>query len=248
MRLPLSALAVLLLHTCIALADPDTDLRDLQTLQTPTLSAEELKQVLFKATLDARSHEPLLLELHNPFRDKSLRGIVVHVESKSADGKAQSMDIFADLECGPLQTGERWVPLFNAEELLPRAPVITLKEVHRALRVESERDSGDMNILQTATFSPEEMKELLVRLTLSDATPPQIVVEMHNPFRDKSVRGIVLQVEYKLADGKERSLEIFENLECRPLSNAVRVVSFHNAAEIDKASPVITLKEVHRGE
>ncbi|HEV7406520.1 MAG TPA: hypothetical protein VGO11_26450 [Chthoniobacteraceae bacterium] len=253
-------LAALLLSAGMAFGDLDTNLSDLRILQTPSLSAEEMKQILFSSNFENTNMNVfgLRVQVHNPFRDKSIRGIVVSVHTK-AGGQEQTIQAFCDLSCGPLQSTWSYIELFNAEELAKLSPVVKLTEVHREAQAEPEpapqpavappptRNFQSIPILETPTFTPEEMKEFPFIAKLYE-NPPRISVELHNPFRNKSIRGIVLQVQYKSADGKEHALDIFDFLECAPLKNAQRSVEFYNSAEIMKSSPVITLKEVHRGE
>src|SRR4051812_23319466 len=159
MKLSFLAVAGVLVFAGLALADPETNLVNLKTLQTPTLSAEELQQVLFAASFDRSYPAPIKLELHNPFRDKSLRGVVVRVQSKSPDGKEQTLEVFGDLHCGPLQTVEFQMRLFNWEAFLKGAPVITLKEVHLETDPEQEQTLRNLQTLKSPAFPPEQLKQ-----------------------------------------------------------------------------------------
>jgi hypothetical protein len=252
MKTPLFALAAILFSTAILIGgDFDTNLRDLETLQTPKLPAEELKQLRFSWNFERTNMNlpGLKVELHNPFRDKSLRGIVVSLQIKSADGQEETIEAFCDLSCGPLQSAWSYIDLFKAEELAKLSPVVKLTEVHREAVAEPQPAAGqDIEILRTPTFSPEEMKQILfISRFWENPSPPSFGVELHNPFRDKRIRGIVVRVQYKTRDGKDQSVEVFEDLECRPLRNASCGLSFFNESEIVKGSPVITLKEAHYG-
>src|SRR4051812_9142261 len=106
MKVPFLALAGCLISMGFALADPAANLRSEAILQTPLISAQDLPQIGFVASFDQTYPTPIKVELQNPFRDKSLRGIVVRVQTKAADGKAQTLDIFGDVQCGPLQTAD----------------------------------------------------------------------------------------------------------------------------------------------
>jgi hypothetical protein len=248
MKPPFLAVAGLLVAAGVALADPERNLVNLKILQTPTLSAEELQQVLFAASFDRTYPAPIKLELHNPFRDKSLRGIVVRVQSKSPDGKEQTLEMFGDLQCGPLQTTEFQMPLFNWEELLKGSPVITLKEVHRETEAEQEQTFRDLKTLASPAFPVEQLKQVLFTGKLGpDHVSGPIQIAIYNPFRDRSIGGIVLLVQFKLAGGKAQSMEIFADLDCGPLQSEELRVPMFNLEGLAKDEPVtITLKEVHR--
>jgi hypothetical protein len=242
MKSTLIALAALLLSTSITLSDSSS----ISVLKLPTLSADELKQVTFAATIDSSRHpgKPLAAELHNPFRDKRLVGVVIHVQPKSADDKKQDLDLFADVDCAPLQSVQLQVPVFNAEELIKSGSVITLKQV---LRGEFSPDTKVPDfILQSPTLSAEELKRVPFAARLQPVEHQPLHIDLHNPFRDQGIRGVVVLIRFKPTGGKEQSIELLVDLTCGPLESRESDSWFANAAEIAKFSPVITLKEVHR--
>lgn len=114
-----------------AIGDAASNLRDVKTLKLPMLSKDDLKQVLFSASFDGNyAGTPLRYQLHNPFRDKSIAGIVIGVQSKDAAGQEQNIEVFVDMDCGPLQSADNNCHFFKSEEIAKRSPVIVLKEVH----------------------------------------------------------------------------------------------------------------------
>ena len=120
--------------TTALLGDPAYDAETVRILQkTPTFSKEEVQQMLFSASFAGRGYTPGTLQyaLYNPSREKVIQGIVITIRSKDASsGQEQSVDLFIDANCGPLQcVGNQEIPSVLAE-IEKKSPTLTLKEVH----------------------------------------------------------------------------------------------------------------------
>ncbi len=101
----------------------------------PVLNNDALKQILFSASLLGENYNPsgINWELHNPFRDKTIAGIVVTVEYKlPTSDKPTVLEVFIRVDCGPLQSASGREGCFKAEEAAKASPTIKLKEVHYA--------------------------------------------------------------------------------------------------------------------
>jgi hypothetical protein len=73
------------------------------------------------------------VEIHNPFHDKTIRGIVINVAGKDpSSGEQINFDLFVPMGAGPLQDGQNQVVPFKLDSLnKPQSnTVVTLKEVH----------------------------------------------------------------------------------------------------------------------
>lgn len=99
----------------------------------PTLSEGELKQVLFTGTVPENiSPRGVSWELHNPFRDKSVAGLVINIEWKSPANQTISLDLFVRTNSIPLSSASGHEAFFKAEEAMKANPRISLKEVRYA--------------------------------------------------------------------------------------------------------------------
>lgn len=99
----------------------------------PSLSEGELKQVLFTGSVPTNvAPRGVTWELHNPFRDKSVAGIVINVEWKSPSNQTISLDLFIRADCIPLSSASGHEAFFKAEEATKADPRISLKEVRYA--------------------------------------------------------------------------------------------------------------------
>ncbi len=120
----------LLLSTGVAAEDPVPDTVILNKF--PTLSGDELKQIPFKASIP-ENYNPIGVswELHNPFRDKAIAGIVLTIEYKTPSADTPTvLEVYIRAECGPLQSISGHDGFFNAEQAIKLSPIIKLKEVH----------------------------------------------------------------------------------------------------------------------
>lgn len=99
----------------------------------PLLKDEDLKQVLFAGKVDFNTCPHLVeFELHNPFRDRVLRGIVVTVTVKNGpDSDPVSSDLFIRVSVSPLKMERNTEPVYSALIVRGEATV-KLKEVHYA--------------------------------------------------------------------------------------------------------------------
>jgi hypothetical protein len=71
-------------------------------------------------------------------------------------------------------------------------------------------------------------------------------VALHNPFRDKVIAGVVLEIAFKQGpDEKPTVLNLFIRLSCNPLQSEYGAENLFNAHEAREAKAIITLKEVH---
>jgi len=99
----------------------------------PLLKDEDLKQVLFAGKVDFNTCPHFVeFELHNPFRDRVLRGIVVTVTVKNgADGDPVSSDLFIRVAAPPLKMEKNSEQVYSGMIVRGEATV-KLKEVHYA--------------------------------------------------------------------------------------------------------------------
>lgn len=250
MKFPFLLLASVLLIVLGAVRESQANSDDVKLLELPSLTAEELRQVSFSAVIDADyPGRPLRVALHNPFRDKRIRAVVIHLQAKDADGKEHSIDQLVDIDCGALQGVLRLVPVFNPEELSKGSPVLTLKEAHRESdSPEQERYLPDLKTLKSPSLPAEELKQISFTATLNPRDEMPLQLQWHNPFRDRSLHGFVVSVVFKGEDGKELSREFLVDMVCRPLQPVETSLWIVGAAGIAKGSPVFKLKEARRSE
>jgi hypothetical protein len=126
---------VLLLAALFAVLPPSAfaDYSDDDVLnKLPVLTPDLMKQVPFLAHIEDNGL-PLFVQLHNPFRDKTIQGVVLNITGKdTATGKDVNIDVFVRLLAGPLNLGINSHGLFMGDVLSkPESnTVITLKEIH----------------------------------------------------------------------------------------------------------------------
>ena len=110
MKTLLLFLTAAVVFATVAFGGPTSEAEGVKILQkTPTFSKEEMNQMLFSASFAGGGYAPgtIKLALYNPCRDKSIRGVVINIHGKDASsGQEQSIDLFIDLRCGPLQCAE----------------------------------------------------------------------------------------------------------------------------------------------
>lgn len=105
----------------------------------------------------------------------------------------------------------------------------------------------DLRVLKYPALTDVELKQVPFKASLPERDSPNgAYVSLHNPFRDKIVAGIVLEISYKKpSSDKPTVLELYLQMNCGPLQSAGNQLSFFEADEARKAGATITLKEVH---
>jgi hypothetical protein len=120
----IAATGLLLASTAVAFDD-----ETYKILKYPSLNDEALKQVPFKAYLP-ENMDRVCYELHNPFRDKAVAGIVLQVTFKEASAETPTViELFVASNCGPLESTSGQPGCFKAEARKAGAQ-IALKEVY----------------------------------------------------------------------------------------------------------------------
>lgn len=106
--------------------------------------------------------------------------------------------------------------------------------------------ASDIKLLRTyPKMSAEESKQLLFSARIY--TNPEVVsFNIHNPFRDRVIAALVMEVSYK-RPGEEKPVEyeILAHISCGPLQSMGGQENCFNANEAAKFNPTISLKEVY---
>lgn len=132
MKRLLLSLFALLIFAAVAMGDEVRNAQTIQILKSPMFSKDEMKQMLFSASfLEGYAPGTIGYALYNPSRDKSIRGIVINIFRKDANtGQEHSVDLFIDVDCGPLQGVNNQESCAALATLSTGSSVLTLKEAH----------------------------------------------------------------------------------------------------------------------
>ena len=168
MKRLLLSLLTFLVFANVAMADAEYDARIVHALRLPTFSKEEEKQTLFSASFpEGYSPGTIAYAFYNPSRDKSIMGIVINISKKDVStGQEQSVDLFIDVDCGPLQCLSNQETFTVLANLVKSTPAVTLKEVHYSKLTEAET-SAAADATPSAT---KQNTEVIVRLFANGTT------------------------------------------------------------------------------
>ena len=109
-------------------------------------------------------------------------------------------------------------------------------------------DMDAAKVLQgTPVFSGDEMNEVRFEAAFeTNSSPGTIRYSLYNPCRDKTIRGIVINVHSRGADpATSPNMDLFIDVNCGPLQCVNNQRIFGPVVEIAKSSSEIDLKEVH---